>query len=1104
MLCTAKYKAEAQRYNLSTFTMTHGLLNNQVTCIWQDDIGYLWVGTAYGLCRFNGIQFLKFDTENPVSTHPIRSIYQDKDGRIWIGMLRRGVAVFSGVDFTFYTTRNGILSDNIHAIVQDHRGRIWLGTTDGISILDSNGFSSFTISNGLSDNHVTDLKVQKDGVLWIATMNGVTRWHNDSVKIFTAADGLNSSIVYHIFITTEGTVYFSTQRGISIYQNGRFSAFDDRLGNERFQAVLKDRQGVFYAASYHQGLFALRESEITHLTTAHGLPGSIILSALADKENNVWLGTMKGLCRYSGDRFITYSSDDGLAGNHILSAHFSQDKRYWFGTLTNGLSVFDGVSFKNIGRSEGLPGKTIWHITAGYEDNLWLSTTSGPARINTQSLSVDYPIKFLKDEFIYFTLQTDTHRIYFSTDKGLFVRINNQLFRIGNKHGLSEEKVRYLFHDGNKLLWIGTLRGLYVLNEDSVFKVRRETRLPQVPVTGIISDADGRLIISTYDFGIYVIHAGQVENLNTQNGLYTARINRIFLDNRNWLWMATPDGVDGLNWADYVRQGKIFLTRFDKSNGYFGMETNAICSDTTGDLWFGSINGVIRFNRQAGLTKTSIPLLTLNKIQLFLKDVDWQKRRVKVNPRTGLPEHLVLPFDQNNLSFFFTGIYLSAPEEVKYRFILEGLDKDWSPVTNQSVAHYSNVPAGKFVFKVRATVNNREWSPAVTFSFEVKPPIWKTPVMIFFYVLGLAILIFLFLQWRTRSLQRAQNLLRKKVEERTRELNEKNIELEKLSLVASETDNAVILFNERLELEWANKAFTRMTGYTVEELNKEKPVTLYELSTHPDIHLLAGNAIEQRKSLAYESQLRTRSGETIWVNSTLNCVYNSQGHLKKVVVVDTDITYRKKMEEELKRASDEKGLLLKEIHHRVKNNLQIIISLFNLQSGFVTDRAAYQALREGQERIKSIALIHDRFYQTEGTSQIDFDEYIQRLCDNLLMSAGINPARIKFIIKADKISLDLDRAVPCGLIINEVVNNALRHAFPDDRHGVIEIIFRRENNHVLLKIRDNGVGMKPGNNLDQPETLGLQLIHVLAEQLDAAIETDTTQGVAYSFRFACR
>jgi two-component sensor histidine kinase len=208
------------------------------------------------------------------------------------------------------------------------------------------------------------------------------------------------------------------------------------------------------------------------------------------------------------------------------------------------------------------------------------------------------------------------------------------------------------------------------------------------------------------------------------------------------------------------------------------------------------------------------------------------------------------------------------------------------------------------------------------------------------------------------------------------------------------------------------------------------------------------------------------------------------------------------MEEQIRESLEEKGLLLREIHHRVKNNLQIIISLFNLQSHYVSDLKASEALKEGQDRIKSMALIHERFYQNDGLSRIDFDDYIRRLIENLYMSFNVSPDRLKPIIEAEKISLDIDTAVPCGLIINELISNSLKHAFGEDEKGEIKISFSRiDDHHLKLIISDNGKGMPVGFDFENADTLGMQLISALSNQLDGKLELLHGPGTTFSLLF---
>jgi len=346
--------------------------------------------------------------------------------------------------------------------------------------------------------------------------------------------------------------------------------------------------------------------------------------------------------------------------------------------------------------------------------------------------------------------------------------------------------------------------------------------------------------------------------------------------------------------------------------------------------------------------------------------------------------------------------------------------------------------------------------------------------------------------------------LEDKVEDRTKELQFKNSELEKLSLVASETDNAILIFDDNQQLEWVNTGFEKLTEYSLEEYKKVRGVSLKEISSNNDVAVFISDIITEKKSIVYESEVLSKSGKHYWLSSTLTPIFNEQGELKNIVVIETDITLRKKMEEQIKAALEEKGLLLREIHHRVKNNLQIIISLFNLQTSYIDDDKAYQALKEGQDRIKSMALIHERFYQSDGISQIDFDDYSRKLIEHLYSSFKINPNSIVIDVKIENVKLDIDTAVPCGLIINEIVSNSFKHAFIGKDKGRIYIILQnRSEGEYYLEINDNGVGLPADFNLETADSLGFQLIQALSDQLDGKLElvTSPNKGLTYKLNF---
>ncbi|MFM2190860.1 MAG: hypothetical protein RL491_1246 [Bacteroidota bacterium] len=357
-------------------------------------------------------------------------------------------------------------------------------------------------------------------------------------------------------------------------------------------------------------------------------------------------------------------------------------------------------------------------------------------------------------------------------------------------------------------------------------------------------------------------------------------------------------------------------------------------------------------------------------------------------------------------------------------------------------------------------------------------------------------------QMENSQLREKRNELIGLVDDRTRELNEKNKELEKLSIVASETGNSVMIFDSKGKIEWINEGYTKLTGFELQEILSARGSSINDFTFYPEAIKLLEICIREKKSEMFEASIDCKDGWSKWVSNTLTPVFNKDGGIEKTVVIATDITLRKNMEERIRESLEEKGLLLREIHHRVKNNLQIIISLFNLQSHYVEDKKAFLALKEGQDRIKSMALIHERFYQNDGLSKIDFDDYIKRLVENLFLSFNIGPGRIKPVIEAEKISLDIDTAVPCGLIINELTSNALKHAFGTEGTGEIYVSLKYiTDKQVRLTVQDTGIGLPPGFDVFKSDSLGMQLINALSNQLDGTLKVVVDHGTRFTLDF---
>jgi Signal transduction histidine kinase len=214
-----------------------------------------------------------------------------------------------------------------------------------------------------------------------------------------------------------------------------------------------------------------------------------------------------------------------------------------------------------------------------------------------------------------------------------------------------------------------------------------------------------------------------------------------------------------------------------------------------------------------------------------------------------------------------------------------------------------------------------------------------------------------------------------------------------------------------------------------------------------------------------------------------------------------DITDKKKAEKALKESLEEKEVLLREIHHRVKNNMQIVSSLLNLQKKYVEEEETVNILIESQNRIKTMAMIHEKLYQSPNLTSINFKEYTEKLVKDLFYSYGNKIGVIKTSFHMEDVKIGLDTAIPCGLIMNELVTNSLKYAFPDDRTGTITIEFQSEGNYFVLKVSDDGVGVPSDIKLENRDTLGFQLVTSLVKQLDGTVQLDGVNGTSFTIKF---
>ncbi|MBI2255100.1 MAG: PAS domain S-box protein [Proteobacteria bacterium] len=336
------------------------------------------------------------------------------------------------------------------------------------------------------------------------------------------------------------------------------------------------------------------------------------------------------------------------------------------------------------------------------------------------------------------------------------------------------------------------------------------------------------------------------------------------------------------------------------------------------------------------------------------------------------------------------------------------------------------------------------------------------------------------------------------------DISERKRSEERFRLVVEAAPNAMVMINARGEIEMVNAQAERVFGYTRAEL-LGRPVEMLVPERfrghHPALRNSFSGSAEARSMGAGRDLFALRKdGSEFPVEIGLNPIETEDGVMVLSAIVD--ISDRKQKEYRIEQALKEKDLLLGEIHHRVKNNLQIVHSLLDLQSGQISDQAVLAMLRDAQNRVHSMALIHQTLYQSQDFAKVDFGTFLDSFVPVLISSYALHGNNIALDISTQGVALPINTAVPCGLIVNELVSNALKHAFPDGQQGKILLELRAvDDRNLVLSVSDDGVGLPPDLDARMAGSLGLQLVSTLGAQLRGKLDIHHGQPTRFMLHF---
>jgi ligand-binding sensor domain-containing protein/signal transduction histidine kinase len=744
----------------------NGLPQNTVHSIAQTRDGYIWVGTEEGLARFDGFRFTIFDKQNTpeLKSNYIRALLADRAGALWIGTAEGLLRAQNG-KFTSFTTNEGLPSNTIQALCEDREGNLWVATAAGLGLFKSGSLTTFTTKERLIGGSIQALFEDAEGALWTATPFGVARVKEGNVTNFTVRDGLASNSIRAIQQDRDGRLWLASLGGLTSYSGGRFTTYTTRDGlpNDRIISLLVSRDGGLLIGTA-SGLCRFLNGRFDIFNPSDSLATSAILSLLEDLEGNLWIGTESaGINLLKDTKFTTYTVRNGLSNDVVKSIYEDHQGSIWIGTEGGGLNLLKDGHLNVYTTRDGLSSNIVPALFADDAGNLWAGTPEGLNRFSHGKFTVYTAADGLANNDVRSICADRRGNLWIGTRGGL-TRMKGGVFKTFTEvDGLPNDLITTLYEDAKGILWIGTGGGLSKFTNEEFTTLTTRDGLSSDAVISLHEDVEGTLWIGTNGGGLNRLKDGRITAYTTTNGLLDDVVFRILEDGRNNLWLSCRKGVFHLDKKalDEFAQGRVSSiapVAYGTADGMMTRECSgggdpAGWRSNDGKLWFPTLKGVAMIDPERIKTNSHPPPVVIEQIRIDDKSVDPGDR-------------IELPAGTTRLDLIYTAPSFVAPEKIRFKYKLEGFDKDWIDSGTRRIAYYTNLRPGAYTFRVIARNNDGVWNETgAAFGLYLKPYFYQTYWFYAVCLLGLAALAWLLYRSRVGGM-RAQ--FRAVLAERTR------------------------------------------------------------------------------------------------------------------------------------------------------------------------------------------------------------------------------------------------------------------------------------------------------------------------------------------------
>ena len=731
LLTIVSFFLTAQNFEFKSFSIADGLPQSQVYDIAEDHNGNLWLATSGGgVAKFDGVQFKTFTTKDGLVNNFASSIFHDSKKNIWIGT-SSGLSLYNGIKFRNFKLENESFKVSVFSITENKDQELFFGTNNGVYKRSKKKNLNISKEIGLPGKNVLDVFVDRLDHLWIAHNKGFSRNKNGNSIHFT--DDVLKSVYPQCF--AEGlhhTIWVGTYgRGLVKVRGDDYQLIPETNGLVVLDIYIEGH--LLWLSTFKNGvlIYDSKENIIRPIQNHKNLPTSNCRKVFKDSWGGKWIGTSgSGLLKYSQPEIRAFNLSQGLVGKYIYSVSPSLDSGIWVSTNARKLFKIRRGELEEYGLSQNIYPLKIKSILEDAHGRLWLGTEGNGIMLWDKGVTkMLVEGSHLMSSFVKDIVEDKKGNVWVATTNGL-TRFNKDLsvsHFSTKRNNIHFNRLSCLHIDRSDRIWYGTRGGgLGVVSDSGYTVVNHNRELQEEVIRDITEDKLGNLFIATADAGVVSLNIYSdnpiLKEVSKKEGQKFNNIYSVFCDEKNELWLGGTKGVDRI--IKPLRNEKEIIS-YGSSEGFTGLETNqgAVCSDLNQNIWWGTINGLMKKSNFDLRKNRFPPKISLSSVNLFYKNIQGTQYEPNIYNwyTTG---DLVFNFDDNHIGFQLDGNDLSRPEGIRYLWRLDGGDGRWSPLVDQDQVFFSNLSPGSYIFQAKAVNKDGLQSDMLEFYFVVSAPIY--------------------------------------------------------------------------------------------------------------------------------------------------------------------------------------------------------------------------------------------------------------------------------------------------------------------------------------------------------------------------------------------